>query len=512
MKTQILQLEAHDDALSARDKMGWGQTGRIILVWPKHERILNRRLDLLLLKRRSLDLGAQLALVTTDPDIHTYAKELKIPVFNELSRAQSAHWRTSRRREFRVERPDPAFNRQRAIATAVTGLRKRARPEQASPAEPRIDRRLLLGGVILVALLGVFLFLPGAQITLYPATQVQTANFSVSASPNNKSPNLWGDLPARPTTVVVEGRQAISTTGKVSVPENSAAGQVSFTNLTTATVDLPSGTIVSTLYQTPVRFQTMEDASVPGGIGRVRSVRVQALTPGATGNVSRESIQAIEGPLGLKLTASNPASLSGGSDRLVRGASSQDYSQLYDRLLRTLQQTALNEMKDELGQGGMPISATLTLSNTLEKTYDPVPLSATSSPPSDRLALTLRLEFRLMVVDGEDVSAIANGILDAILPAGFSAQPGTLKIEHGESLPSKQPQVWRWQVQAQRSLVARYDERQVIQIAAGKSQAQAMLDLYKGLKLAKLPSIRMFPTWWTRLPILPFRMSIIRGG
>jgi hypothetical protein len=35
MKTQIIQLESHDDIISIRDKMGWSQTSRILLVWPE---------------------------------------------------------------------------------------------------------------------------------------------------------------------------------------------------------------------------------------------------------------------------------------------------------------------------------------------------------------------------------------------------------------------------------------------------------------------------------------------
>ena len=57
MKTQILRLEAHDDVISAHDKMQWSQTGRILLVWPEHGKILTRRLDLILLLRHSQSLA-----------------------------------------------------------------------------------------------------------------------------------------------------------------------------------------------------------------------------------------------------------------------------------------------------------------------------------------------------------------------------------------------------------------------------------------------------------------------
>lgn len=34
MKTQILQVEAHDDVISILDKIGWIQTERVLLVLP----------------------------------------------------------------------------------------------------------------------------------------------------------------------------------------------------------------------------------------------------------------------------------------------------------------------------------------------------------------------------------------------------------------------------------------------------------------------------------------------
>src|SRR4030067_243371 len=38
MKTQILRLDPHDDVISTRDKMNWGQTGRVLLVCAKRRR------------------------------------------------------------------------------------------------------------------------------------------------------------------------------------------------------------------------------------------------------------------------------------------------------------------------------------------------------------------------------------------------------------------------------------------------------------------------------------------
>ena len=92
MKTQILQLEPHDDVISARDKMGWGQTARVLLVWPNRGQILTRRVDLELLLRHSRSLGGQLALVTRDPDVRYHAKRIGIHVFKSVRQAQHTRW------------------------------------------------------------------------------------------------------------------------------------------------------------------------------------------------------------------------------------------------------------------------------------------------------------------------------------------------------------------------------------------------------------------------------------
>jgi len=43
MKIQIIQLEKHDDVISARDKMAWCKAPRILLVYPRGSRILTRQ-------------------------------------------------------------------------------------------------------------------------------------------------------------------------------------------------------------------------------------------------------------------------------------------------------------------------------------------------------------------------------------------------------------------------------------------------------------------------------------
>ena len=97
MKTHVVQLERDDDVISARDKMLWSKAPRILVVWPRRGWVLNRELELTLLKRQSQKLGAQLAFVTFDDDVILYAGEMGIPTFDSVSQAQRNAWKTSRR-------------------------------------------------------------------------------------------------------------------------------------------------------------------------------------------------------------------------------------------------------------------------------------------------------------------------------------------------------------------------------------------------------------------------------
>src|SRR3990172_2913300 len=92
LKTQIITLESHDDLISVRDKLSWAKTPRILLVWPKYEKVALRLLDLKVLQRHADSLGAQLGLVTRRAKVRRDAESLGIPVFISTISAQRELW------------------------------------------------------------------------------------------------------------------------------------------------------------------------------------------------------------------------------------------------------------------------------------------------------------------------------------------------------------------------------------------------------------------------------------
>ena len=476
--------------------MSWGQTGRILMVWPKHGRILTRRLDLVLLQRHSATLGAQLALVTKDPDVCFNANQLRIPVFTSLRQAQGIRWIVTRRRRPSIHRLEPRPD--------FTFLHEQAHPQNRSWTE-RIYIRIGSFTLSAIAVLAVAaILIPGAWIILTPLKKTQEMVLPVSANPSIQVANLAGELPARTISVIVEGRDSISTTDTIQVPENPATGSVQFKNLTEKAVDIPIGTIVSTTGQKPIRYATTRAGRVPSGLGEIAIIPISAVIPGSSSNTSAQSIQAIEGSLGLSLTVSNLQPVIYGTDRRVPGPSLTDRTRLYDQLVLRLRQTAAKELNANLAGDDILLTATITLTRVVEKTFIPI-----EDTPADRLQLSLSLEFQALLVPGADLRSMVTTVLDANLPDGYTAIPQslTLEMESQPILDSKSTA--RWRLHTRRTIQAQVSQSQAINLSRGLSPAQAGKHLADDLPLGGPPLIVMAPSWWPRLPLVPFRITII---
>src|ERR1700690_634645 len=108
MKTQIIALESHDDLISVRDRMSWAKSPRILLVWPKFEKVTLRPVDLRILQQHAHYLGADLGVVTRRANIRRDAQGFGIPVFDSSAAAQRDAWpphRETNRRNARTAHP-----------------------------------------------------------------------------------------------------------------------------------------------------------------------------------------------------------------------------------------------------------------------------------------------------------------------------------------------------------------------------------------------------------------------
>ena len=495
MKTQIVQLESHDDLISIRDKMSWAKTPRILLAWPHTGGVDVRPLDLELLRRHAVSLGAELGLVTRDGEMRSAARRMNLPVFRSGTEAQRKPWpvrAAAGRRRQRVKNMDL-----RALRAALPGT-------ELFDASRRPGGRLaVFAAGVLAVLAVVMVFIPSAEIRMTAPTQAQSVRIAVSAETDATKISLSGVVPARELVYQLEESDSLLSSGHVITPDQTAQGQVTFTNLTAAKLVIPAGAVVLTHADPPVRFVVQDAVDIPAGKGTSAEGFVRALAPGTGGNVPPGSIVAFEGPLGISVAVMNVARTGGGTDVSGPAPTDADRQALRQRLLAQLKVDAGKKLPEQLNKDDVLFPSTFTFSKVVSETYTPGP-----DEPGGKLSLRLRAEYHAYYAAAADLNRLAGEVLDASLPAGYDPLAETLTVKPASALFEGPDGNMRWQVDATRVLRARIDPAQVIGLVEGKTAGRAGSLLQETFGLERAPQISIQPFFWPWLPALPFRINV----
>jgi hypothetical protein len=497
VKTQIIQLNAHDDCLSVRDKLSWSHAERLLLVWPAHENALNRLLDLKLVYRQATRLGSQLGFITKNPKVRFYAHEIGIPVFDDLGKAQHGNWNRNLHPSRAIQRHEQSID--------LDSMRSYAHPQASAWAVHPIIRLLSLCiSVVALLALGVVI-LPGATITLTPRLETQSIQLDLIGGPSSTPANpSSGILPTYRQEVIIEGRDTITATGWTHIPDKYAVGDLKFTNNSTQTVTIPVGTIIATHGSVPVRFITTSSSKVIVGAKKTVTVPVRAIKPGGSGNLPASSLTIIEDNPGSTLTVSNPTATHGGTNATVPSPNATDLQTLRQRLESELERDALAQMQSYLPEGDQLISPTMTLLETIEETQFPA-----ITEPADQLELFLRLKFQCQVISLAMLRNMVSNILDEKLPAGYSELPGTLVIAPFKEIAQGEDGAYLYKITAKRKLEANIPANQVLGKITGLTTAAAEDHLSATLPLANQADIKLIPSWWPRLPFIVMRIDLV---
>lgn len=507
MKEQILVLDSHDDYYSARDKMGWLQTQRVVLVWPPRGNRrtpppLARPLDLVLLHRHAHRLGAQLALVAKDELIRENAAALGLATFDSLEATRRMRWRS------RVPKVRPPRRHARPDTDAI---RRRLYARRRATLSPRAALALqilvfTLGLAALFTLL--FAVIPSATITLTPAAQPIAATVEVIADPNLQSSVIKQTIPARTVRVEVQSTQLIATTGVVEAPDRRARGTVIFSNIAGTPALIPQGTSVRTSTGTSVRFVTQQAVNLEGRIGATVEVPIEAVERGAAGNVAAGLINAIDGPLGTQLAVTNPAPTEGGTTQQRAAVAEADREKLRALLLAQLQLTAAEAVAAQLQPGEFLVSQTLTVTTVLAETY-----AHAVGEAADALSLTLRVAATGLAVDENDARNVAEAALRAQLPPGAAALAGPLRFERDSALTLDEAGRVRFTMRAEGSYLPQLDRDTARTLARSRRVDDAARALQAAFPLSAAPQITLSPAWLAQwypyLPWLPIRIEVI---
>jgi len=495
VKTHLLALESHDDLVSVKDKMSWAKTPRILLIWPKGERIALRPLDLRMLQRHARSLGADLGLVTRDPRVRREAAALGLPLFDSPRSAQSDNWPGPN---------PPRFVKSRRSPASLRAMRDASRPPRETwTANQPVRIGFFTLGVLAVLVL-LLPFFPHATIALSPESKTQKLTISVTADPALKEVFITGGIPAREATRETTGSLEIASTGKIAVPENEAKGVARFRNLTASKIQIPLGTVVQTLGAAPVRFKTTQEAEIAAGAGRTVDVPIEAIGAGERGNLAVDLIQLVEGTLGLSLAVTNPAPTSGGTERTVVAPSAADRERLRGMLLENLREQLKLEAMAELPSGSLIFPDSIREDAVLEEVYFPPAGKAGAT-----LTLTMRVEFSFQYASGVDLNTLSTLAMNAALEDGFIATSDAPTLQLFGTPFAADGGKTNFSLQMERPIFRTIDPRLVTSLAQGRRVDSALARLTESFAFSSPPQIELSPRWWPWLPLAPFRIDVV---
>lgn len=494
MKTQIIALESHDDLISVRDRMSWAKSPRILLVWPKYEKVTLRPVDLRVLQQHAHYLGADMGLVTRRTEVRRDALGFGIPVFDSTAAAQRDVWperRSTSRRGTRADHPD------------LRTMKAEAQVNEAKwKSSPAVRVGFFLIGVLAVLAVAA-LFVPRAAIKLTPISQQQSVTIPVAASKSNPSVLINGSVPAQSITVTVTGSQSAQIASQSSIPQTKATGIARFKNLTQNDVSIPAGTVVYSVGQSTVRFVTTNDTHLLGTANTFVDVPITAEQAGAIGNLPTNSIQAIEGNVGLSASVTNPEPTEGGTDLVTTAPSDDDRQRVHDVLLTILQTQAKQQIKASIGAKDLLLENTLQMGKVLNETYNPPTGRAGSL-----LTLTMSVEYSAQYVTADNLTQLAQTVLNASMPTGYVPDSNTLSFSEVGSATLDQSGATHFDLQVAQTLVHQINLAQANALVRGLSPQAAAQNLQSNLPLASAPQIDLSPSWWPWMPLIPFRIEI----
>ena len=501
VKTQIIQLEIHDDTISVKDRMDWSQAPRVLLVWPERGKVMKSRLDLVLLERYCSAHGSQLAILTSELEIRYQAEEAGIPVFQSRKTAQLQPWRKSfrefRRREVEQQASEARdydfFDREERTIRRVI------------PVWGRIT--LFTVGVLAVMAIGALL-LPSAVVSILEEETQQEIVIPVIADPTAKEINISGIIPSREIVVLLDQAASLTTSGKIPIPDQNAQGEVVFTNLTDEPIDIPKNTILSTEGENPVLFITLFPRKTTGEIGEQSVVRIQALEAGSLGNILAGEITRINQAFGADLSVENLEPTTGGTDSLIPAPNQKDRDSLSSSLTEEMQGLALVKIQEQLSPEDYLLNPDQIRIEIIQNEFSP---SAGSS--GDTLTLTRKARYYMDYVSEEDLRTLAlNSINARYLGDDIKPIRESMKLTHLSDPESGSNHTFMWDLGIICNEIREIPDHEVIQLVLGEKPADAEKILEESLDLIDTPKIMLSPNWWFRLPALPFRINVIQEG
>jgi len=362
MATNPIYVETEEEIPELVERLRRFNGEDTMLVLPMRSRIGQSRFNFQLLRNYAARLGKRVTVVCDDPAVQKMASESGFAVYGAVGPEGEGI-------VSEAEAPPPVqrwWKKVRSAPTTHVGIAAPTKLLTKSATELKPGRFLLYvtaATLLLAGLFGAAIYVPSASVTLVAqAAPFTQKDVEIPASPGK------GSIHVRSVTISRSNSQGFKTTGQIVVPLAPATGQVVYTN------DLKSSVISNSpglLFKSGQRLtnsngivfaQTSPDTVVPWNGGQ-KTVNVQAVIPGVSGNVGDHTITTINdccGPFDpSKVHVTNPQATGGGSDasstpQMTEADFDAGRAQLEQELRQGIAQTLVGS-----GQQGEKLSETI---------------------------------------------------------------------------------------------------------------------------------------------------------
>jgi hypothetical protein len=488
MKTFILRCESFDTRASLEDRLKWVKAGRVLLIMPDKQPPALTRQDLVRLRRRASDLHAQLGLVTSDDSLQENGRSAGLDVFSSKDEARLAEWRV---------KGSAAMRRHPNLAELVPISR-----QTSQKLLPAWLRWLIFSLAVLAILTLLASLVPGAQVELNLPREEQSADLTVPANLDQSAPDLIAGIPLHEISLDVNATIVQETTGSISVGDKPATGLVLITNLSDQPLIIPIGSVVRSV-EPAMRFSVEKSGRLPAGPDTSISLPVTEMDgAGLLGNLPAGAIVAMDPPLGLSVSVTNPEGMTGGSQKQSPALSQLDISKGNAAI-----ENALNLAFIEAAQGIIPEEAFLIADSIVIESAGEV----STPPPDDRpitsFDISRSAEMTALYCLTTDLEGWATLALDASLDESTLTLPDSLNVEIVtlDLLGSDQATVY---INAVRQTIPVFNSREIAYELRGLKPAVALSLIQERLIPGSQPEIQLSPSWWIWLPIIPERIRI----
>ena len=515
---QLIYLEPDDEITSLVRRLRAAESGSVIIVAPGRSRATSSAVALRLLAQVAAEEARSVSLVADAPT-RAVASEAGIAAFASVAEATSGavpdQAVASPRAPIRVVRgpfevaaaapssaaPAPAAPRPGAgDETVVVRL-----PPSSTAGDSRQRRRRRslilrwpwLAGLLILAVLATAALLPGATISITPATQAvgpKTYQLHLPVAGHDSA-----DLHAtRPGTATGTRLEQVAATGKVTFANWNIVAAVAIPQGSSVSVD---GTIAfATVERIVVPAATVSGSTIVPSHG---TVGVAAAVPGATGNVAADAINTVDDRAIRGFLRGSPSN----KNRLV--TNSEATSGGAETPHSVIQQSDVDAVVAAI-QTDLATQLAAALAGHSDRVYSGAPdtevpqivvlPSLVGTEDQATFELTGTLSYDRAYVGKADLRAVARSAVEA--PAGTSILPDSIQIEVGTATVNGSEMTVSVTIRA--AAAAAIDEAAIRDTVAGKTVAEAKAALATQGKV----QIDLWPGWLDSLPRIPFRITV----